>query len=253
MNLLQVRRHRQIDEHDRHLTEGHADPVQRPASVGDLAGALAVPADGAVAEQVDGDPLLAAALRHLSQKAAGFAFDIKQFLNERIEEILEGTGAALVVRLRGTDLTNLTSTDKAMLFNDPLFPKSLRVTAVYSALAVPLGLVLALGLALLAVRLLGDPAAAAAAFEDVLSRQRAVFGGEHPDTLATRHQLAITMAERADMERATGAGDAETVGGFGVRSADVDFADNLLVYLSLTVIWSTELGASVDVTGDGEA
>jgi multiple sugar transport system permease protein len=38
---------------------------------------------------------------------------------------------------------------KAMLFNDPLFPKSLRVTAVYSALAVPLGLVLALGLALL--------------------------------------------------------------------------------------------------------
>jgi CzcA family heavy metal efflux pump len=38
---------------------------------------------------------------------AGFAFDIKQFLNERIEEILAGTGAALVVRLRGTDLTNL--------------------------------------------------------------------------------------------------------------------------------------------------
>ncbi|TMA96121.1 MAG: efflux RND transporter permease subunit, partial [Deltaproteobacteria bacterium] len=38
---------------------------------------------------------------------AGFAFDIKQFLNERIEEILAGTGAALVVRLRGTDLSDL--------------------------------------------------------------------------------------------------------------------------------------------------
>jgi CzcA family heavy metal efflux pump len=38
---------------------------------------------------------------------AGFAFDLKQYLNERIEELLEGTGAALVVRLRGADLDGL--------------------------------------------------------------------------------------------------------------------------------------------------
>ncbi|HSV06131.1 MAG TPA: efflux RND transporter permease subunit, partial [Candidatus Binatus sp.] len=41
------------------------------------------------------------------QDFTGFAFDLKQFLNERIEEILEGTGAALVVRLRGPELTTL--------------------------------------------------------------------------------------------------------------------------------------------------
>jgi Cu/Ag efflux pump CusA len=34
---------------------------------------------------------------------AGFAFDVKQFLNERIEETIEGEGAELVVRVRGTD------------------------------------------------------------------------------------------------------------------------------------------------------
>ena len=41
------------------------------------------------------------------QEFTGFAFDLKQFLNERIEELLEGTGAALVVRLRGPELTTL--------------------------------------------------------------------------------------------------------------------------------------------------
>ncbi len=35
---------------------------------------------------------------------AGFAFDVKQFLNERIEETIEGEGAALVVRVRGPEL-----------------------------------------------------------------------------------------------------------------------------------------------------
>jgi CzcA family heavy metal efflux pump len=35
---------------------------------------------------------------------AGFAFDVKQFLNERIEETIEGEGAELVVRVRGVDL-----------------------------------------------------------------------------------------------------------------------------------------------------
>src|SRR5262249_17114226 len=43
---------------------------------------------------------LAAAVRGI----AGFAFDVKQFLNERIEETIEGEGAALVVRVRGPEL-----------------------------------------------------------------------------------------------------------------------------------------------------
>jgi CzcA family heavy metal efflux pump len=48
-----------------------------------------------------------AALRERVEKIAGYAFDLKQFLNERIEELLAGTGAALVVRLRGPDLAAL--------------------------------------------------------------------------------------------------------------------------------------------------
>jgi CzcA family heavy metal efflux pump len=38
---------------------------------------------------------------------AGFAFDLKQYVNERIEELLGGTGGAILVRLRGTDLPAL--------------------------------------------------------------------------------------------------------------------------------------------------
>lgn len=48
-----------------------------------------------------------AVTRNLAQAVAsiaGFAFDVKQFLNERIEETIEGEGAALLVRVRGTDL-----------------------------------------------------------------------------------------------------------------------------------------------------
>ncbi|MFN8543588.1 MAG: efflux RND transporter permease subunit [Candidatus Binatia bacterium] len=48
-----------------------------------------------------------AALRARAATVGGFAFDLKQYLNERIEELLEGTGAALVVRLRGDDLRAL--------------------------------------------------------------------------------------------------------------------------------------------------
>ncbi|HZP43908.1 MAG TPA: efflux RND transporter permease subunit [Candidatus Binatia bacterium] len=48
-----------------------------------------------------------AELRARLDRIAGFAFDLKQFLNERIEELLEGTGAALVVKLRGPDLAAL--------------------------------------------------------------------------------------------------------------------------------------------------
>jgi len=43
------------------------------------------------------------ALRARAATIGGFAFDLKQFLNERIEETLEGGGAALIVRLRGPD------------------------------------------------------------------------------------------------------------------------------------------------------
>jgi len=47
------------------------------------------------------------ALRERAAGIGGFTFDVKQFLNERIEETLEGAGAALVVRLRGVDLVAL--------------------------------------------------------------------------------------------------------------------------------------------------
>ena len=48
-----------------------------------------------------------AELRARTAEVAGFDFDLKQFLNERIEELLGGVGAALVVRLRGSDLPSL--------------------------------------------------------------------------------------------------------------------------------------------------
>jgi len=47
---------------------------------------------------------VAEALRARAATIGGFAFDLKQFLNERIEETLEGGGAALIVRLRGPDV-----------------------------------------------------------------------------------------------------------------------------------------------------
>jgi len=52
-------------------------------------------------------PAVTAAIRERTRTIAGFAFDLKQFLNERIEETLEGAGAALVVRLRGAELASL--------------------------------------------------------------------------------------------------------------------------------------------------
>ncbi|TMB55275.1 MAG: efflux RND transporter permease subunit [Deltaproteobacteria bacterium] len=50
---------------------------------------------------------VSAELRTRTAEVTGFAFDLKQFLNERIEELLGGVGAALVVRLRGSDLPSL--------------------------------------------------------------------------------------------------------------------------------------------------
>src|SRR5438093_1219883 len=50
---------------------------------------------------------VSAELRARTAEVTGFAFDLKQFRNERIEELLGGVGAALVVRLRGADLPSL--------------------------------------------------------------------------------------------------------------------------------------------------
>jgi Cu/Ag efflux pump CusA len=47
------------------------------------------------------------AVRARVAEIGGFAFDFKQFLNERIEEILEGTGAAILVHLRGAEIQQL--------------------------------------------------------------------------------------------------------------------------------------------------
>jgi len=47
------------------------------------------------------------ALREWTGTIAGFAFDVKQFLNERIEETISGAGSALVVRLRGPSLADV--------------------------------------------------------------------------------------------------------------------------------------------------
>jgi CzcA family heavy metal efflux pump len=44
------------------------------------------------------------ALAGAVQGIAGYAFDVKQFLNERIEETIAGEGAELLVRVRGPDL-----------------------------------------------------------------------------------------------------------------------------------------------------
>jgi len=56
----------------------------------------------------DADPeRVTAALAERARTIGGYTFDVKQFLNERIEETLEGAGAALVVRLRGADLAAL--------------------------------------------------------------------------------------------------------------------------------------------------
>ncbi|HXJ34412.1 MAG TPA: efflux RND transporter permease subunit [Candidatus Eisenbacteria bacterium] len=47
------------------------------------------------------------ALATAVQDIAGFTFDVKQYLNERIEETIEGEGAELVVRVRGAELGSI--------------------------------------------------------------------------------------------------------------------------------------------------
>ncbi len=43
-------------------------------------------------------------VRHRLEDIYGFAFSIKQFISERIEEVLSGTTATIVVKLFGSDL-----------------------------------------------------------------------------------------------------------------------------------------------------
>src|SRR5262249_11276024 len=64
------------------------------------------------------------ALRERVREIGGFAFDLKQFLNERIEELLEGTGAELVVRLRGPDLLALEEGALAVAQRGPTRPRA---------------------------------------------------------------------------------------------------------------------------------
>jgi hypothetical protein len=44
----------------------------------------------------------------------------------------------------------------------------------------------------------GDHAAAEAEYRDVLAARVRVLGPGHPDTLTTRHQIAVEMAARGD-------------------------------------------------------
>jgi CzcA family heavy metal efflux pump len=66
----------------------------------------------------------------------GFAFDVKQFLNERIEETIEGAGAAIVVRLRGTDLVALDEAARRLADRLAAIPGAVDVHAE-TALAAP--------------------------------------------------------------------------------------------------------------------
>ena len=76
------------------------------------------------------------AIRARAAQLAGFAFDLKQYLNERIEELLAGTGAALVVRLRGPDLVALDEAAALVTERAAAVPGALDVHAP-GALAAP--------------------------------------------------------------------------------------------------------------------
>ena len=76
------------------------------------------------------------ALRERVAAIAGFAFDVKQFLNERIEETLEGAGAAVVVRLRGPDLGALEQAARMVSERLAAVPGAVDVRAE-AALAAP--------------------------------------------------------------------------------------------------------------------
>jgi hypothetical protein len=63
----------------------------------------------------DADPArIASALRERTSAVAGFTFDLKQYLNERIDELLAGSGAAIVVRVHGNELAELERAARAL-------------------------------------------------------------------------------------------------------------------------------------------
>src|SRR4029453_9793393 len=51
--------------------------------------------------------LVTQSLRQGTAGITGFVFDVKQYLNERIEELLEGSGGAVVVRVHGSDMASI--------------------------------------------------------------------------------------------------------------------------------------------------
>ncbi len=53
-------------------------------------------------------------LRDGTAGVTGFVFDVKQYLNERIEELLEGSGGTVVVRVHGADLGALEEAARAL-------------------------------------------------------------------------------------------------------------------------------------------
>ncbi len=75
-------------------------------------------------------------LRGHTDGVIGFAFDVKQYLNERIEELLEGSGGAIVVRVHGADLGGLDEAAKTLAGQLRSVPGAVDVQAE-SLLAAP--------------------------------------------------------------------------------------------------------------------
>ena len=87
--------------------------------------------------QSDADAVgVTAALRERANTFGGFALDVKQFLNERIEETLGGVGADIVVRLRGPDLLGLEQGARLLASRLSAVPGAVSVHAT-GALAAP--------------------------------------------------------------------------------------------------------------------
>jgi CzcA family heavy metal efflux pump len=87
-------------------------------------------------ERGEGAAAVTDAIRQRAGALGGFAFDVKQYLNERIEETLEGAGAALIVRLRGPRLDELEWAAAAMSERASTIPGVVDVSAE-GALSAP--------------------------------------------------------------------------------------------------------------------
>jgi CzcA family heavy metal efflux pump len=76
------------------------------------------------------------ALAQAVEDIAGFAFDVKQYLNERIEETIGGEGAALLVRVRGAELGAIDEGTRRLLERIAAVPGAVDVHAA-GAYATP--------------------------------------------------------------------------------------------------------------------